>query len=156
MAIMNLIIVIIAVNLINISFCEQDIDPSNLDKIYNHYKKYYDKEENDEFLKRKRKLELLDEFANVVTEAYTLRTFTPTAAEDTILQNFYFADVKKAKQDDNDYSTLTGIFATEEGRAMYYYSLNPPAGYLVEFPNPEVYEIRIRINPCQDKVTDLC
>lgn len=72
------------------------------------------------------------------------------------METYYFADVTKAKQDANDYSALTGIYATEEGRAMYYYSLNPPDGYDVEFPNPDVYEIRMKINPCDGRNNNLC
>lgn len=74
-------------------------------------------------------MEALDEFTNVVTDAQIKRIFTPTAAERTIMETLYFPDVTKAKQDTNDYSGLTGIYATEEGRAAMYYSVNPPDGY---------------------------
>lgn len=97
-------------------------------------------------LKNRRGLE--EEFKNVKTDANTIRVFTPTEAEDAILKSVYFPIMKSAKQDKNNYSGLSGVFATEEGRAMYYYTQNPPAGYGVEFPNENIFKIRIRINPC--------
>ena len=33
----------------------------------------------------------------------------------------YFANIGSAKQDATDYSSMSGIYATEEGRAIYYY-----------------------------------
>jgi len=39
---------------------------------------------------------------------------------------------------------------------MYYYNINPPDTYRVEFPNPAVYEIRMKLNPCKNRTSDLC
>lgn len=132
------------------------LDSKEVEKIYDRYKKFYDKEETVPVKRQRRRLDDESTFTNYVTEADSLRSFTPTAAEEDILKTLYFPAVTQAKQDSNDYSGLTGIYATEEGRAMYYYSLNPPKNYVVEFPNPSVYEIRMKINPCEGRTTDLC
>ena len=65
-------------------------------------------------------------------------------------------NVQQAKKDDYTYPDMTGIYATEEGRAMYYYHINPPSNYFVEFPNPDIYSIRMRINPWIGRNNDMC
>ncbi|CAI2378543.1 unnamed protein product [Moneuplotes crassus] len=131
-----------------------EISQKDIDRIYEGYKKYY--QEDPPGNSTKRFLEIKQEFTNVVTDSTILRTFTPTAAEEALLKSTYFANIGSARQDTTDYSSLSGIYATEEGRAIYYYSLNPPTNYAVEFPNPDVYEIRIRLNPCINRDSDLC
>mmetsp|Transcript_1438 Transcript_1438/g.1265 ORF Transcript_1438/g.1265 Transcript_1438/m.1265 type:complete len:152 (+) Transcript_1438:2-457(+) len=144
---------ILLIFLIQISL-NDEIDKKEIDKIYSRYLEYYDGD--NQTISEKRELEALDEFVNVVTDSTILRTFTPTAVEETYLNTNYFANIGTSKQDTVDYSSMSGIYATEEGRAIYYYSLNCPTGYVCEFPNPVVYEIRMLINPCINRSSDLC
>jgi hypothetical protein len=49
----------------------------------------------------------------------------------------------KAGKDTTDYSKLTGILSTSEGRAMYYYSKHIIPGYLTEFRT--TYRISLKV-----------
>lgn len=56
-----------------------------------------------------------------------------------------------------NFALLAGTdFETEEMRAAYFYIKNPPLGYYVDFPNPQYIIIKIKVNPCADKIDDLC
>lgn len=144
--------------LIWVNFALWSTDTSKLDMIYNQYKKKYDKAEGTfKNQTRSRRSMAEAEFDGVLTNEDLLYPFAPTTDEDTYLRSTYFVSVTQAKKDDNDYSNMTGIFATEEGRAMYYYYINPPENYTVEIPNPD-YEMIIKmfINPWNERNSDMC
>lgn len=55
----------------------------------------------------------------------------------------YANQIEKAVKDNTNYTSLTGILNTTEGRAMYYYSKNPPLDYSTEFRT--TYRIRLKV-----------
>lgn len=63
-----------------------------------------------------------------------------------------------ADQDLYAYDKLKGTdFETDEQRAAYFYIMNPPKGYYVDFPNPRYIKIMLRVDPCRiNGVNDLC
>ncbi len=69
-------------------------------------------------------------------------SFADSSATAKALLAIYAAKVGKAANDTTDYTSLTGILNTTEGRAIYYYSNNPVAGYLNEFKS--TYRISLK------------
>ena len=63
-----------------------------------------------------------------------------------------------ADQDTYDYSALADSdYNSEENRAAYFYTLYPPEGYKVDFPNPRFIKIMMRVDPCRNNgIDDLC
>ena len=60
--------------------------------------------------------------------------------------------------DEYEYPNLLGTdFNDDEKRAAYFYTLHPPDGYYVDFPNPQYIQIKMFVDPCREKGTsDLC
>ncbi len=63
-----------------------------------------------------------------------------------------------ASLDNATYELLSGTdFSTEEARAMWFYTKHKPKDYRLEFPNPRILRIMMRIDPCRGKGdNDLC
>lgn len=62
-----------------------------------------------------------------------------------------------ADYDYTDYSYLLGTdFDTPEKMAAYFYWTHQPAGYYVDFPNPQFVTIKLLVDPCRNKANDLC
>ena len=63
----------------------------------------------------------------------------------------------KADRDTHEYNLVCTDFETEESRAAYFYTLNPPEGYYVDFPNPRYVILKMFVDPCRERGTsDLC
>ena len=55
------------------------------------------------------------------------------------------------------YDCLKGTeFEAPEIRAQYFYKHNKPKGYKVDFPSPQHYRIMMKVNPCENKRSELC
>ena len=63
----------------------------------------------------------------------------------------------QADRDTHEYNLIGTDFETEEDRAAYFYTLHPPEGYYVDFPNPRYIKLRMFVDPCRERGTsDLC
>lgn len=60
--------------------------------------------------------------------------------------------------DPETYAGLKGTdFETPESRAMWFYSKQKLKNYRIEFPNPRILRIMMRVDPCRGKGdNDLC
>ena len=64
----------------------------------------------------------------------------------------------EADQDTYDYSALKGTdYDDNEKRAAWFYTMYPPKGYYVDFPNPQYIKIKMKVDPCRKfGINDLC
>ena len=91
-------------------------NPETIDEIYEIFKAKYDKVENKTKFQKVIRRRLADEFNDVLTVEQTMMTFSPTSQESTYLQTEYFPIANKAKQDSNNYSSLTYFFQQPESK----------------------------------------
>ena len=76
----------------------------------------YDKAENKTKIQKIMRRKLATEFKDVLTVEQTMMTFSPTSQESTYIQTKYFPIANKAKQDSNDYSSLTYFYQQPESK----------------------------------------
>ena len=93
-------------------------NPETIEEIYELFKTKYDKAENKTYVKKTTKRKLESEFSKVLSVEETMITFTPTNNDIAKLESLYFPNVRSAKQDLNDYSTLSEPFQTAESNTL--------------------------------------
>ena len=62
-----------------------------------------------------------------------------------------------ANIDDHEYNLVGTDFDNDQKRAAYFYTIHPPDGYYVDFPNPRYIKLNMFVDPCRLRgTTDLC